>query len=148
MNDRRGTVEELYELDLAQHVPSIYVPNVLGHQFFDAENSYLRSARPAVVVPQLLGDAPDLLWMAETVLERHGSALRDHGPRQYGVMLKLATSRAFLAGDRKKGWRYGRRTLRRNPADPIVWLTVLVGALGPRLLAYVSLGFRVFRRLR
>ncbi len=148
MSDRRGTVEELYELDLAQQVRSIYVPDVLGHQFFDAENSYLRSARPGVVIPQLLGDAPDLLWMAETVLERHGPALRDHGPRQYGVMLKLATSRAFLAGDRRKGWRYARRTLRRDPADPVMWLTVLIGALSPRLLAYVSLGFRFLRHLR
>jgi len=146
--DRRGGVEELYELDLARQVKSVYVPQALGHQFFDAGNSYLRSASPSIVIPQLLGDAPDLLWMAETVLERHGDALRTYGPRQYGVMLKLATSRAFLAGERRKGWRYGRRTLRHQPVDPVTWFTILTGLLGARSLAYVSLGVRLLRRAR
>lgn len=63
-------------------------------------------------------------------------------------MLKLATLKAFLAGDRRKGWRHGRRTLRRQPVDPVLWFTVLVGMLGARLLAYVSLGFRFLRRVR
>lgn len=76
VDDRRGGVEELYELDLAQPVQSVYIADVLGHQFFDAGNSYLRSVRPSLVIPQVLGDAADLLWMAETVLERHGRRCR------------------------------------------------------------------------
>lgn len=148
IQDRRGGIEELYELDLARSVKSVYISEVLAHQYFDAGNSYLRSVTPAVVIPQLLGDAPDLLWMAENVLERHGDALRAYGPRQYGAMLKLATSRAFLAGERMKGWRYGRRTLRREPVDPVMWFTIVTGLLGPRALAYVSLGVRLLRRMR
>ena len=43
--DRRGAMETLYELDLAQDSASIYVDDVLGMEHTDAPNSYLRNVR-------------------------------------------------------------------------------------------------------
>lgn len=145
MHDRRGTVEELYELDLAKAVPSIYSEDVLGRQYFDAPNSYLRTVDRRVLIPQLLGDAEDLLWMAETVLERHGEVLRSHGPRQYAVMQRLATSKSFLSGQRRRGLSHARQLLRRRPADGLVWFTCVFGVLGRTPLAYATLLFRMLR---
>jgi glycosyltransferase involved in cell wall biosynthesis len=146
IQDRRGTVEELYELDLAKVVNSLYAMDVLGKQYFDAPNSYLRTVRPQILIPQLLGDAHDLLWMAETVLQRHGSALREHGPRQLDVILRIAGTKALLVGDRSKGRRYLGWFLRRNPSDAQVWFTLTFGAFGPKVLAYATLAYRFLRR--
>jgi hypothetical protein len=145
MHDRRGTVEELYELDLARAVPSIYSEDVLGRQYLDAPNSYLRTVDRHVLIPQLLGDAEDLLWMAETVLERHGEVLQAHGPRQYAVMRRLAASKSFLSGQRRRGLSHARELLRRRPADGLVWFTCVFGVLGRIPLAYATLVFRSFR---
>src|SRR5215207_6615635 len=64
--DRRGATEMLWELDLAKHEPSVFVPDVLGKHYADAPNSFLRSVERRELIPRLLRDAPDMLWMAET----------------------------------------------------------------------------------
>jgi hypothetical protein len=148
MKDRRGTVEELYELELALNIDSLYLDDVLGSQHLDAENSYLRSIDRRVLIPQLLRDAPDLLWMAETVLARHGAALEAHGPNQLAVIEKIALAKSFLIGDRRKGMRHARRVLARDPRGWDSWLTVGAGLVGPRVLAYAILAYRNLAALR
>jgi glycosyltransferase involved in cell wall biosynthesis len=142
MKDRRGTVEELYELELAHKVDSLYLEDVLGKQHLDAGNSYLRSIDKKVLIPQLLGDAHDLLWMAETALERHGAALAQRGPNQLAAIEKIALAKSFLVGDRRKGLRFARRVLGCNPRDWDSWMTTIAGLAGPRVLAYSILTYR------
>jgi hypothetical protein len=142
--DRRGAMESLYELDLAAAVSTHYVEDVLGEEHTDAPNSWLRTVSAAELVPRLLSEAPDMLWMAETTLERHGDALRRYGPNQYTTMLRIASVQAFLLGHRRKGASYALQALRRKPIEPLAWITLGLGLVGPRAVAE---GTVVFRRL-
>lgn len=140
--DRRGAVETLYELELAGNETTLYVDDVLGHEHTDAPNSWLRTAAAEELVPRLFGDAPDMLWMAETTLRRHGSALRRHGPRQYTTMLRVASVQAFLLGKRRVGTRYAVAALRRRPLEPQAWVTLALGLVGPRAVAHGTVALR------
>ncbi|HEX2392733.1 MAG TPA: glycosyltransferase [Solirubrobacterales bacterium] len=140
--DRRGAMETLYELELANHETTLYVDDVIGVEHTDAPNSWLRSVAASELVPRLFSEAPDMLWMAETTLRRHGAALRDAGPRQYATMLRVAAVHAFLLGKRGKGTRYALAALRRRPFEPMAWVTLVLGLLGPRPVARGTLAFR------
>lgn len=142
--ERRGAMETLYELELAGHEITLYVDEVIGIEHTDAPNSWLRSVSVHELVPRLFSEAPDMLWMAETTLERHGEALREAGPRQYVTMLRVASVQAFLLGKRRKGARYALAALRERPLEPMAWVTLGLGLLGPRAVARGTL---VFRRL-
>jgi hypothetical protein len=144
-HDRRGAVEILHELNLAKREKSIYVEDVLAMEHTDAANSYLRSVDRSELIPRLLRDAPDMLWMAETTLHEHGEALQKYGPRQYRVVLRLAAVQAFLARARRRGLKYGFQYLRLQKSDVMFWPTLIVGLVGSRPLAY---GILVYRRLR
>jgi glycosyltransferase involved in cell wall biosynthesis len=140
--DRRGAMETLYELELASREKTLYVEDVLGHEHTDAPNSWLRSAAASELVPRLFSDAPDMLWMAETALNRHGSALRRHGPGQYTTLLRVASVQAFLLGKRRTGMRYAFAALRRRPLEPQAWVTLGLGLIGPRAVAHGTLALR------
>jgi glycosyltransferase involved in cell wall biosynthesis len=142
ISDRRGAMERLYELDLARRELALYVPDVLGMQRTDAANSYLRSVDRKELIPRLLRDAPDVMWMAETALSRHGEALAVHGPRQYRTLMRMAASSAFLAGDRRRGLRHAARLAREAKGGAMLWVTVLLGLLGRHPLAYGTLAYR------
>lgn len=142
--DRRGAMESLYELDLAAKETTLCVDDVLGKEHTDAPNSWLRTVSADELVPRLLREAPDMLWMAETTLQRHGDALRRYGPRQYATMLRIAAVQAFLLGRRGKGARYALAVLRRRPLEPLTWVTLVLGLVGP---GAVARGTVVFRRL-
>ena len=129
-DDRFGTVEILWELDLARDETSICVEEILGREHIDAPNSYSRPPPASMLRPRLLREAPDLLWMAEATLDRHGAALARHGPRQYREMLRIASLQAFTLGDRSKGKRYALESLRVRKLDPMVWATLALGMLG------------------
>ena len=73
-----------------------------------------------------------MLWMAQTVLERHGEALRRYGPRQYAIVLRIAATQSFLLGRRRQGARYSMRALRRRPLAPAAWVTLMLGLVGPQ----------------
>jgi glycosyltransferase involved in cell wall biosynthesis len=145
IHDRRGAMEILYELNLAKRERSIYVEDVLAMEHTDAANSYSRSVERGELIPRLLRDAPDMLWMAETTLHEHGAALQKLGPLQYGVLLRLAAVQAFLARARRRGLHYGFEYFRRQKSDVAFWATLIVGLVGPKALAY---GILVHRRLR
>ncbi|HZE04745.1 MAG TPA: hypothetical protein VE127_05950, partial [Solirubrobacteraceae bacterium] len=110
----------------------------------DAPDSWLRAATAADVIPRLRREAPDMLWMAETVLERHGKALRRWGPSQYTVALRIAATQSFILGRRRQGARYALRALRRDPLAPVAWITLLLGLLGPGATARGAVAHRRF----
>ena len=140
--DRRGAMESLYELDLAGNETSLCVDDVIGKEHTDAANSWLRSATAAELVPRLLAEAPDMLWMAETTLQRHGAALRREGPSQYVTMLRVAAVQAFLLGKRRQGARYALAVLRRKPLEPLAWVTLVLGLFGAGAVAHGTVNFR------
>jgi glycosyltransferase involved in cell wall biosynthesis len=139
--DRRGAMEALWELDLARNETTLCVEEVLGKEHDDAANSYLRSVDSSLI-PRLYAEAPDMLWMAETALARHGEALRRRGPRQYAIFSRFGASSAFLLGRRRLGLRLALRSLRVRPLDPMMWATVAVGIWGRRAAARGALAFR------
>jgi glycosyltransferase involved in cell wall biosynthesis len=138
---RRGLLETLYELNLAQNETSLYVSDVLGIEHATPD-SYLRSVDRSKLIPRLLNDAPDTLWMAEDTLRRHGAALEQNGPRQYREMLRIAALQAFLSGRRATGLQYAWASLKVAPLNGLTWATTLAGLLGPRASAYAVFAHR------
>ncbi|MGN6274818.1 MAG: glycosyltransferase family 2 protein [Solirubrobacterales bacterium] len=143
--DRRGAMEALFELDLARAERTLCLDEVLGLEHSDAPNSWLRSVSAAELIPRLRGEAPDMLWMAETVLARHGEALRRWGPRQLANIQRVAALQAFLLGRRRDGLRHVCAALRQRPFAAMTWVTLGLGMLGP---AAVGRGTLVLRRLQ
>jgi hypothetical protein len=141
-------METLWELDLARRETSLCVEDVLGLGHTDAPNSWLRSVSASIVVPRLLQEAPDMLWMAQTTLDRHGTALKRIAPHWYVAMLRLAATQAFLLGDRRGGLRYARRALRSRPWDSLTWSTVALGLIGAGAVARGTMVFRQIKALR
>jgi glycosyltransferase involved in cell wall biosynthesis len=147
-SDRRGTVEALYELNLARNETSVCVEDVLGKGHTDAPNSAVRSVSASELIPRLYREAPDLLWMAETALDEHGGAVARNAPRVYRGLLRIASVQAFLLRDRKKGAEYAFAALRLRKLDPMAWATLVLGLLGPRAVAYGTLAQRWLSRLK
>jgi hypothetical protein len=145
--DRRGAIESLYELDLAKAERTLCLDEVLGLEHSDAPNSWMRTTSAAELMPRLRQEAPDLLWMAETVLARHGDALRRWGPKQYANMQRVASVQAFMLGRRRLGVRHGVASLRSRPFSPLAWTTLVLGLLGPGPLARGNLAQRRMRTL-
>jgi hypothetical protein len=146
--DRRGALEGLWELDLARRERSLWVPDVLGRQYADAANSYTRDASARRLIGRLLAEAPDMLWMLETVLAEHGAALARYAPNLFRTLRGEAASEAFLAGRRRDGVRHARIALRSDPANPKLWMALGLGLLGPRALAYSKLANRQMLQTR
>lgn len=145
IDGRRGAMETLFELNLAEHATSVCLEDVLTAIHTDASNSWLRAADSAALIPRLRAEAPDMLWMAETTLERHGAALARYGPGQLVTVLRIASTQAFLLGRRRKGAAYGLRALRRRPIDPTAWVTLFLGLLGPWAVARGAVAYRARR---
>jgi glycosyltransferase involved in cell wall biosynthesis len=144
IDGRRGAMETLFELNLAERETSVCVEDVLTKVHADAPDSWLRAASATDVIPRLRREAPDMLWMAETALERHGKALQRWGPRQYVTVLRIAATQAFILGQRRRGLRYSLRALRRKPLAPAAWITLLLGLLGPSATARGAVAYRRF----
>jgi hypothetical protein len=145
---RRGVVETLWETDLARRESSFWVPEVLGLQHVDADNSASREASPRRLIPRLLAEAPDLRWMAETMLVEHGDALARFAPHYRQWLLTSAALESLLCGDRVAGARHTVRAARAGELDTQLWATLAVGLLGPRPLAYAKLAGRRWRSTR
>jgi glycosyltransferase involved in cell wall biosynthesis len=139
---RRGAVETLFELNLAETTTQICVDEVLTMIHADAPNSWLREKRGAALLSRLREEAPDLLWMAETTLERHGAALERWGPNQLAILLRIGETQAFLLGRRRLGVAYALKALRRRPLDPAGWATLALGLLGPWAVARGAVAYR------
>jgi hypothetical protein len=146
IDGRRGAMEFLFELNLAETATSVCVEDVLTMVHADAPNSWLRTASAAALIRRLEAEAPDMLWMAETTLARHGAALERWGPRQLVVALRIASTQAFMLGRRRKGVAYALKALRRKPLDPINVITLALGLLGPWAVARGAVAYRRLRR--
>jgi glycosyltransferase involved in cell wall biosynthesis len=146
--DRRGAMETLFELDLAQAETTLCLDEVLGKEHSDAPNSWLRNVKASELLPRLRTEAPDMLWMAETTLARHGEALRRWNPRQYADLQRIAAAQAFLLGRRREGIRHSLRALRARPLVPLAWVTLLLGPLGPGAIGRGTLVLRRMQALR
>ena len=146
-NDRRGAVESLWELDLARREASLWVSDVLGAQHVDAVNSATRDAS-ARLIPRLLDEAPDVRWMAATMLSGHGTELERDAPHYRAWLLNSAALESFLAGDRRAGVRYSWSAARAGAAGPKLAATLALGLLGPGVLARSKLAGRRWRASR
>jgi glycosyltransferase involved in cell wall biosynthesis len=142
INGRRGAMETLFELNLAERETSLCVEDVLTKVHADAPDSWLRAASAADVVPRLQREAADMLWMAEETLRRHSEALQRWGPRQYVTVLRIGATQAFILGKRRLGARYALKALRRDPLAPAAWITLLLGLLGPAATARGAVAYR------
>jgi glycosyltransferase involved in cell wall biosynthesis len=143
--DRRGAMETLWELNLARREKSLWVPDVLIRQYADSPNSHSRDTSASRLVPRLLSEAPDQLWMAETMLSEHGAELAAYAPHYRRWLLESASQEAFLSGRRRRGIRHARSALRAGANKPRISATVLFGILSPRVLATVKAEGRGWR---
>ncbi len=135
----------LWETNLALRESSLWVEDILGLEHVDADNSVTREASADRLIPRLLGEAPDLRWMAETMLSEHGSALAQWAPHYRRWLLQSAALQAFLAGDRLGGIRHTLGAARAGGPGAKLWGTLALGVLGPHPVAYAKL---VGRRVR
>jgi len=146
--DRRGAMETLWETNLARRESSLWVADILGRQYVDAANSHTRDVSASRLVPRLLEEAPDALWMAETMLSEHGTELARYAPHYRRWILENAVLEALLAGDRRGGIRHARSAVRAGSAGSQFWVTLVLGLLGPRALAHAKLAGRRWRSRR
>ncbi len=135
---RRGVIDGLWELDLARRERSLWVEDVLARQHTDAANSYTRDAAAARLIPQLLNDATDVLWRDRQMIARHGAELARHAPACWRVVVESTALHAFLAGKRMAGIKYTWASVQAGAAGPKVWVTLILGLMNRRLLAYVK----------
>jgi hypothetical protein len=140
--DRRGAMEGLWETNLARRERSLWLADILGKQHADGANSHSRDADPSRLIPRLLLEAPDDLWMAETMLAEHGAELARYAPHARRSLIQRAAMQAFLAGDRRRGLRHTWTAVRSGSGGAKVWVTAGMGVLGPRALAYGKLARR------
>jgi glycosyltransferase involved in cell wall biosynthesis len=140
--DRRGAMEGLWETNLARRERSLWLADILGMQHVDAPNSHSRDTDPSRLIPRLLLEAPDDLWMAETMLAEHGAELARYAPRTRRTLMERAATQAFLTGDRRRGLRHTVRAVRSGSYDAKVWVTAGLGLLGPRALAHAKVAGR------
>jgi glycosyltransferase involved in cell wall biosynthesis len=146
--DRRGAMETLWESNLARRESSLWVPDILGRQYVDAANSHTRDASAGRLIPRLRREAPDALWMAETMLSEHGPEMARLAPHYRRWLMENAALEAFLAGDRIAGIRHTRSALRAGSGGAQLRATLVLGILGPRALAYTKLAGRRWRSWR
>jgi len=135
-------MELLWETNLARTERSLWVPDILGVQHTDAPNSHSRDGRATHVIDRLLHEAPDDLWMAETMLAEHGQELARYAPYVRLSLIERAATQAFLADDRRGALRHALAAMRRGSRGPKLWTTLGLGLLSPRVLAYAKLAGR------
>jgi glycosyltransferase involved in cell wall biosynthesis len=121
--------EALYHLDFASRFITVACPEAARLYHHDAGNQLMRPT-----VNDLLANAADHAKSIETLLQRHGGALRSWAPRIYAQQLGGLATLHFLAGDRGGGL----RALRRAPLSPRAIVVAVAGLLGARPLAWLK----------
>jgi Glycosyl transferase family 2 len=128
----------LWELDVARQEPSLFVPDILGVEHSDAPNSHTRDTSTALL-RRLLSEAPDFLWMAETILAEHADGLARDAPHYRVSLMQCAARDAFLAGRRLRGIRHSWDAARAGGASRKLSAIFIFGMLGPRALAHATM---------
>lgn len=134
--DRRGPLDNLFQLDLAQHTRAKIDADIIAAEYSDAPNSQTRS-KGFTGALTLLAYAPDMAWQSDEVLRRHGAAVAQYGPNTLVLYHRGAALYHFLAGQRGSGLRYILRYLRWRPASMMGWAILMLGLIDRRLLAWV-----------
>ncbi len=95
----------VFFLDVARHGSARFSPNCLGYQKSDAPFGDSRGSRQSLLARRAL-DAPSSAPVCELLLERHGDAMRQHGPRLLASILCSSAMYAMLDGDptRARKW--------------------------------------------
>jgi len=132
---RRGAMEGLYQLNLAQNEMILYLEDILGIEHFNAANSISRGFSKSLM-SSLRNNAPDMLWMAETVLKEHGKALQNWGPRQYLDYIYVAGREGFYSGNRLIGFKYMSKFIIKQPFRISAWIILLLGMVSPSFVLY------------
>ncbi len=131
-NDNRS-FEGLYHLDFFQRFDGWAFPDVVSLYHQDAENQLTR-ADPARTIEA----AHDQAVTTETLLARHGEALRVHAPSVHGELLNGMATLRFLEGRRLAGLRWAARAWTNEPTALRTWVIVAAGLLGPAPLAWLK----------
>jgi hypothetical protein len=134
----------LWELDVARQEPSLFVPDILVVEHSDASNSHTRDTSTGLL-RRLLNEAPDFLWMAETILAEHADGLARHAPHYRVSLMQCAARDAFLAGRRSRGTRHSWDAARAGGASRKLLAIFILGMLGPRALARATMWRRRMR---
>jgi hypothetical protein len=146
IDGRRGAVETLWELNVARRERTFWLPEVLGLQHTDSANSHSREVSPNRLIPRLLSEAPDTLWMVETLLTDHGDELTRFAPHYQHSLQESAALEGFLAGNRRAGIHHTVAAIRTGSIhDSKLLATLLLGLLGPTALARAKVAGRRWR---
>jgi len=134
-SDRRGTLEYLYNLNMAQQGLMLYIDDVLCKQYSDAQNSVTRGNIKSRM-NNLKRSAPDMLWMYEKTICLHGNALQKYGPNQFLSLHRNIALQFFYLGNRRKGIQFLKIYLLKKPFELKSWITLFLGLLGPKSILY------------
>lgn len=107
---RAGLVDVLFQLDAAKEAHALFTGRTLALQRSDAPEGYTRG--PALSrLARRKRDAQDGLELLRLILERHGGALAEWGPRQLGGYLVSGSAFALLEGRRGESLRLASKAL-------------------------------------
>ena len=133
--NRRGSLEYLFNLNMAQEGLMLYIEDVLCRQYLNAPNSATRGNFKHRV-ENFKKSAPDMLWMFLETMSLHGKALKDYGPNQYLSLHRNIALQYFYLGNRRQGFKSMLYYLRRKPFDLLTWSTLLLGLMGSKVILY------------
>jgi glycosyltransferase involved in cell wall biosynthesis len=136
---RGGT---LYHLDFAVLFKTATSPVVVRLYHSDAAGQMTRPS-----VQSAIADAPANAHEIETILDRHGAALRRWAPGAAFMYQRGLVTQYFLSGTRMQGIRATLRLARSSGRSLSLWVVFALGILNRRALALVSI-FRARRFLR
>lgn len=101
----------------------------------DNKDRITRSS-PGKAVKRLLLDAQDCAEDSENIITEHGAALKKWAPKVYVERLTFAAQYFFLSGLKSKGISYSWTAIRSAPWNSRSWMTLALGLLGSRVLAW------------
>jgi glycosyltransferase involved in cell wall biosynthesis len=132
--ESRWSATTLYQLDFAKLYRTWFREEILAFVHLDAPNrlSRLRTG-PKLSRTLAAGLGKDM----DTVLERHGDALRRFAPRTFQRFCRVRATYHFLAGNRAAGIRQGLGCLRATPLLPEAWWLLILGAANASAFAKV-----------
>jgi glycosyltransferase involved in cell wall biosynthesis len=133
--DRRGSLEMLYNLNMARQGLMLYVEDILCMQYSDAPNSTTRGNMKSRV-NTLKKCAPDTLWMYLESLRIHGSDLKEYGPKSYITLHRSIGLQYFYLGKKWMGLKSTLFYLSKRPYDLVTWFVMILGLLGPNVALY------------
>ncbi len=138
--------EFLFHLDYAQRFTQQLCKAVIRYYHQDSTNATRHASDPA----RIRREAHDHAVQVNTLLARHGDALKRHAPRIYTRQLREAARMNLLSGvDRKAGWRCLWRYAVRRPLDGRTPELALFGLLGPAVWStWISQSKRYRRPVR